>query len=97
MARALGLPLDITSTTPTTDTFSLPQGQDEFYFGLPYEKMDVAIYGLNSGSPAAELARTLECTVAQAEAIYAGIRAKRRATVYLHATAVLARPVAEVP
>ena len=96
MARALGLPADITSSTPTTDTFSLPQGQDEFYFGLPYPQMDLALYHLNAGLSAPELAHALACSEANAEAVYAGIRAKRRTTAYLHAAALLIRPVPEV-
>ena len=96
MARALGLPDDITGSTPTTDTFSLPQGQDEFYFGLPYEKMDLGLYHLNAGLPAAELARALGCSEPNAEAVFAGIRAKRRTTAYLHAAPLLVRPVPEV-
>ena len=35
MARHLGLPERICAAMPTTDTYSLPQGQDEFYFALP--------------------------------------------------------------
>jgi NAD+ synthase len=96
MARALGLPGEITSTTPTTDTFSLPQGQDEFYFGLPYPKMDLAIHFMNSGLPASALAQEFSCSDAAAEAIYAGIGAKRKTTAYLHQSALLVRPVPQV-
>jgi NAD+ synthase len=96
MARHLGLPEAITSTTPTTDTFSLAQGQDEFYFGLPYPKMDLALWHFNQGLPAAELAREIGCEVVDAERAYASIQAKRRATAYLHAAPVLVAPVPEI-
>jgi NAD+ synthase len=85
MARHLGLPEEICATTPTTDTYSLPQGQDEFYFALPYAAMDLALWAHDQGRPAAELATALQMPVAQAEAVYADIAAKRRAAVYLHA------------
>ncbi len=88
MARHLGLPEAITSTTPTTDTFSLSQGQDEFYFGLPYAQMDVALWLLDSGRPASELASFLRCPPGEAEAVYASIAAKRRVAAYLHANAL---------
>src|SRR5690606_32591843 len=55
MARALGLPDEIPSAVPTTDTYSLPQGQDEFYFALPYQQMDLALWALNNGISAAVL------------------------------------------
>ena len=43
LAKHLGLPDEICSAVPSTDTYSLEQGQDEFYFALPYDKMDVAL------------------------------------------------------
>ncbi|MCP5327326.1 MAG: NAD(+) synthase [Sinobacteraceae bacterium] len=93
MARFLGLPEALTTTTPTTDTFSLPQGQDEFYFQLPYPQMDLALWHLNEGKPACELATELGCDEAAAQRIYANILAKRRTTAYLHAAPLLAVPV----
>ena len=38
MARHLGLPPAICDAVPTTDTYSLWQGQDEFYFALPHAR-----------------------------------------------------------
>jgi len=96
MARHLGLPEPITSATPTTDTFSLAQGQDEFYFGLPYPQMDLALWHFNEGLSAAELARELGCDEATAEQKYESIRAKRRTTAYLHASPMLVVPVPEI-
>jgi NAD+ synthase len=95
MARHLGLPEDICSATPTTDTYSLAQGQDEFYFALPYAQMDLALWALNHGCAATELAVALGVTTEQAEFVYADIQAKRKTTRYLHAKAVLVEAVAE--
>ena len=50
LARHLGLPEEICNGAPTTDTYSLPQGQDEFYFALPYDQMDLALWALNHGA-----------------------------------------------
>jgi NAD+ synthase len=97
MARHLGLPDEICSATPTTDTYSLTQGQDEFYFALPYRQMDLALWALNHGRPAADLAPALGISEEQAERVYADIQAKRRTTRYLHAKAVLVEAVAELP
>ena len=97
MARHLGLPEEICSATPTTDTYSLAQGQDEFYFALPYQHMDLALWALNHGRPAAELATALGIEAPQAERIYADIQAKRKTTRYLHAKAVLVEAVTELP
>jgi NAD+ synthase len=89
IARHLGLPAAVTLAQPTTDTYTLSQGQDEFYFGLPYAQMDLALWALDHAVPAAELAEVLGLTADGAAAVYADIRSKRRAAAYLHAPAVL--------
>ncbi len=62
MARHLGLPDDICSSTPTTDTYSLEQGQDEFYFVLPYPEMDLLLWAKNHAVPEAEAAEVMGLT-----------------------------------
>ncbi len=96
LARHLKLPSEVVAATPTTDTYSLAQGQDEFYFGLPYQQMDLALWYLNEGRSAAELARALGTDEATARRAFDSILAKRRATAYLHAPPVLAVPVPEI-
>jgi NAD+ synthase len=96
LARHLELPAEICSAVPTTDTYSLAQGQDEFYFALPYGQMDLALYALNHGYPAAALAPALGIRVDQAEHVYRDILAKRRATRYMHLKPVLVEKVSEL-
>jgi NAD+ synthase len=96
MARFLGLPERVCAAIPTTDTYSLSQGQDEFYFALPYQKMDLALWSLNHGVAAADLAIDLDISEAQAQAVYDDIRNKRRTTRYLHLPPVLVSEVAEL-
>lgn len=96
LARHLGLPERICSATPTTDTYSLPQGQDEFYFALPYRQMDLALWAFNHDYPASELARVLEITERQAGFVFDDIQAKRRTTEYLHRAPVLIDDVPEI-
>jgi NAD+ synthase len=85
LARAMGLPAAICDAVPTTDTYSLPQGQDEFYFALPYAQMDLALWSYEHDWPAAALAAALGIDEARAAAIHADIEAKRRAAAPLHA------------
>lgn len=96
MARALGVPDEICNRAPTTDTFSLPQGQDEFYYALPYTEMDLCLWARNNDVPAAEAAAVVGIAVDQIERVYKDIEAKRRATRPLHITSLLAEPVPEV-
>ena len=51
LAAHLGVPEEIRERPPTTDTYSLPQSQEEFYFSLPYDEMDLCLYALNHGVP----------------------------------------------
>ncbi len=96
MARFLEVPEEICSAAPTTDTYSLQQGQDEFYFALSYEKMDVALWAFNHGVSAGELAAYLGTSVDQAEFVYRDIVAKRSATRYLHSRPLLVEAVEEI-
>ena len=84
LARHLGLPPDICAASPTTDTYSLAQGQDEFYFALPYAQMDMALLAKNNGISAADAAPQLNLSEEQVEFVYKDIDSKRRATGVLH-------------
>jgi len=96
LAEHVGVPAEIRKRMPTTDTFSLPQTQEEFYFALPYDKMDMCLYGRNHGVPAAEVAAVAGLTAEQVERVYKDIDQKRRTTEYLHARPRLVEPVSEV-
>ena len=96
LAAHMRLPDEIVSATPTTDTYSLPQGQDEFYFALPYGQMDLALWAFNHGRSAAELAGALGITETQAANVYRDIESKRRGTRYMQLPPVLVEPVGEI-
>jgi NAD+ synthase len=93
LAEYLGVPEAVTSRRPTTDTYSLPQSQDEFYFSLPTREMDVALSALDAGLPADETARELGLTAEQVERIYRDIAQKRATTRYLHTPPLLVEVV----
>jgi NAD+ synthase len=93
LARHMGLPEPICNATPTTDTYSLSQGQDEFYYALPYKEMDLALWHHNQGEPAAVLASRLGISEQQAQFIYNDIDSKRRTTAPLHWSGLLMRDV----
>jgi len=89
LAEFLGVPDEICRRPPTTDTYSMPQSQDEFYFSLPYDKMDLCLYGKNHNIPADQVAKTLNLTPIQIERVYHDIENKRNTTQYLHTPPVL--------
>jgi NAD+ synthase len=96
LARYFNLPDEICSAKPTTDTYSMQQGQDEFYFALSYDKMDYALWAHNHGVGSANLAQFLGVDEEFAAYISKDIEAKRRTTAYLHARPALIDPVSEV-
>ena len=96
LADYLGVPEVIRQRPPTTDTFSLPQTQEEFYFALPYQKMDLCLYGRNHAIPAEDVAPAVGLSPAQVERVYKDIDQKRRTTRYLHTRPLLVAPVPEV-
>jgi NAD+ synthase len=96
LAESLGVPGEIRGRPPTTDTFSMPQTQEEFYFALPYDRMDLCLYAYNHSVPSAEVARALGLKVEQVDRVFKDIVQKRRTTSYLHARPLLVQPVPEV-
>ena len=84
LAELLGVPETVRSRPPTTDTYSLAQGQDEFYFALPYAQMDLCLYGKDHGVPPAEVARAAGLSAEQVAWVYDDIARKRATTRYLH-------------
>lgn len=96
MAAHLGVPEEIQARPSTTDTYSLEQSQEEFYFSLPYQRMDLCLYGLNNGVPTAAVAEATGLTVEQVERVYRDIEQKRRTTAYFHAAPMLVEAVAEI-
>jgi NAD+ synthase len=90
LAKHLEVPSEIRSRAPSTETFSLPQSQEEFYFRLPYREMDLCLWASNKQLAAAEVAGVLGFSVAQIERVYRDIAAKRRVGEYLHRAALTA-------
>ncbi|KQY13910.1 NAD(+) synthase [Rhizobium sp. Root482] len=84
LAEYLGVPAEIRARPPTTDTYSLAQTQEEFYFALPYAKMDLCLYGLGNGVAAVDVGPAVGLSASQVEAVWSDIAAKRKVARYLH-------------
>ena len=93
LAEFLGVPDLVRQRKPTTDTYSLPQGQDEFYFSLPYEPMDFCLFAKNNNHLPENVAPLIGLSVEQVKRVYRDIDAKRAATRYLHAAPQLVEDV----
>ena len=84
LAEHLDVPEVIRTRPPTTDTYSLEQSQEEFFFSLPLDKMDLCLYGKSHGVPAEEVGSRVGLSAEQVGRVYRDIDAKRAATYYLH-------------
>jgi NAD+ synthase len=93
LARHLGVPAEICARPPTTDTFSMPQTQEEFYFALPYAKMDICLYAVDHQIPASEVAPVVGISEEQVSRVFRDIASKRRGTRYLHLPPQLVEPL----
>ncbi|MEX1181761.1 MAG: NAD(+) synthase [Gemmatimonadota bacterium] len=96
LARELGVPEGVTNRPPTTDTYSLPQSQEEFYFALPARAMDLVLYAHNHQMDAATAAKALGLQPEQVERAYRDIEQKRVTTEPLHITSLLVEPIPEI-
>ncbi len=94
LAEFLGVPEVIRRRPPTTDTYSMPQGQDEFYFAVPHEQMDLCLYGKNHNLAADSVAQAAGLTPEKVLHVWEDIDRKRATTRYLHLPPLL---VADVP
>ena len=97
LAEHLGVPEEIRKRPPTTDTYPLEQTQEEFYFALPYDKMDLCLYGKNHGLAPGLLAPIAGMSEKQVQRAYEMIDSKRRVAIYLHSAPILIEEVPQIP
>jgi len=93
LADHLGVPKGITARPPTTDTYSLPQSQEEFYFSLPALTMDLVLYAKNAGWSIERAAERLDLSAEQVARAFTDIDQKRSTTDYLHLPPLLVEAV----
>jgi NAD+ synthase len=96
LAEHLGVSPSVIARMPTTDTYSLPQSQEEFYFALPVRQMDLVLYAANEGWPVERAAAAFGLTAEQVSRAYRDIEQKRSTTGYLHRPPLLVEPVSQI-
>lgn len=93
LAEYLGIPEAIRRQPPSTDTYSLEQTQDEFYFALPWWEMDAVLWAEKEGLTAEAAARRLGLSADQVARVWRDIAGKRRVAERSLADAVLVEPL----
>jgi NAD+ synthase len=83
LAAYLGVPESIQKATPTTDTYSAEVTQQEFFFQLPFELMDLLWYAWEHEVAPAEASAGLDLEPVQVARVYRDFASKKRATDFL--------------
>jgi NAD+ synthase len=89
LAEYLGVPLEILSRKPTTDTYPAEQTQEEFFFQLPYLEMDLIWYALEHNIDPEEVGKVLNKTTDEIKRIYNNLNRKKRTTEYLRMSPIV--------
>jgi NAD+ synthase len=83
LAAYLDVPEAIRRRTPTSDTYSAHQTQEEFFFRLPFETMDLLWYAQEHQVPVPEVAQAMGLTEIQVQRAFDDFTRKRGTTEYL--------------
>lgn len=83
LAKYLGVPQEIIDRTPTTDTYTAEQTQEDFFYQMPFETMDLVWYGWENNYAAEEVGNVMGKTTKEIENIYKSFERKRKTTEYL--------------
>lgn len=83
LAEYLGVPEEIIKRTPTSDTYPAEQTQEEFFFQMPYQEMDLIWYAMENEISPVEVGRVLGKTADEIKLIYNNLSRKKKTTEYL--------------
>jgi NAD+ synthase len=83
LAEYLGVPQTIIERTPTTDTYTAEQTQEEFFYQMPFEKMDLLWFGWENGYQPLEVAKVMGMSEDDVLNNFANFERKTKTTDYL--------------
>lgn len=83
LAEYLGVPQEIINRTPTTDTYSAEQTQEEFFYQFPFEIMDLLWYGYENNFDPKEVGEVMGYTPEEISGIFSNFKRKQETTEYL--------------
>ncbi len=77
---------EIMNRQPSPDTFSLPVSDQEFFFRIPFDKLDYLLYAWEHKVSADETAKVLDLSVDAVERAFKDFKSKNNATKHLRTT-----------
>ena len=83
LSEYLGVIKEIIDRQPSPDTFSLPVSDQEFFFRIPFDKLDYLLYAWEHNVPETEASEVLKLSVETIKRVYKDFTTKNRATAHL--------------
>lgn len=83
LAAYLGVPKEIIDRTPTTDTYTAEQTQEEFFYQLPFEQMDLLWFAYENQYNINEVAEAMNMSEEEVIRAFANFERRRKTTDYL--------------
>ncbi len=83
------MPQEIIDRTPTTDTYTAEQTQEEFFYQLPFDVMDIMWYGFENGYDLKEVGEVMGKSAKEVEIIFNNFARKKKTTDYLRAHPIM--------
>jgi len=83
IAEYLDIPKEIIDRTPTTDTYSAEQTQEEFFYQFPFATMDLLWYGFENNFDPSEVGKVMGFSVEEIQNIFDNFKRKHETTEYL--------------
>ena len=83
LSEYLGVIKEIIDRQPSPDTFSLPVSDQEFFFRIPFDKLDFLLYAWEHKVPEIEASEVLGLPEEAVKRVYKDFTTKNRATVHL--------------
>jgi len=93
MARYLEIPEEIIKRTPTTDTYTAEQTQQEFFYQLPFDKMDLLWYAFENTIDHALVADVMSISTEDVKNIFNNFARKHRTTEYLRSNPIFYKSI----
>lgn len=83
LADYFKIPQEIISRTPTSDTYTAEQTQEEFFFQMPFLEMDLIWFGMENEISPEEVGKVLGKTTEEILLINKNLKRKQKTTEYL--------------
>jgi len=87
LAKFLDIPEEIIKRVPSPDTFSAVVSDQEFFFCMPYDLLDLLLYAQENKIPLSKVSQVLNLSEEQITRAYRDFDQKRKASIHLNQNA----------